>query len=125
MTTINYLALAYATELAIIESRKRGTKLVVVNVASVAGLIPQKEPLYASGKSAVIHFTRCLADLAPTIRVNVVLPNAAPTPLFNSGGGSAFNEMMKAHMVTIDAVTEAMVVAIENEAMAGKFQIAQ
>ncbi|KAI9006762.1 hypothetical protein DFJ74DRAFT_376289 [Hyaloraphidium curvatum] len=108
MTTINYSALVYATELAIVGAKKSGKKLVVVNVASVAGLIPQKEPIYASGKAAVIHFTRCLADLAPAVRVNVVLPNAAPTPLFMQGTGSEFHKMMQNHMVTIDAVSEAM-----------------
>ncbi|KAI9009296.1 hypothetical protein DFJ74DRAFT_357883 [Hyaloraphidium curvatum] len=120
MTMINYHAVVYATELAIIEAKKRGTKLVVVNTASMAGLIPQKEPIYASGKAAVIHFTRCLGDLAPAVRVNVVLPNAAPTPIFLRGLGSDFAKMMEKHMVTIDAVTEAMVRAIEDESMAGQ-----
>ena len=95
MNQINVSAVMFATELAIIAAKKRGSKLVVVNVASMAGLIPQREPTYAAGKSAVIHFARCLADLAPKVRVNTVLPNAAPTPLFLSGGGSGFNEMMK------------------------------
>jgi NADP-dependent 3-hydroxy acid dehydrogenase YdfG len=34
MTMINYSAVVYATELAIIHAKKQGRKLVVVNVAS-------------------------------------------------------------------------------------------
>lgn len=100
MTMINYCAPIYATELAVVHSKKKGNKLVVVNVASVAGLIPQKEPIYASGKAGLIHFSRCLGYLAPQVRVNNVLPNAAPTPLFLSGTDKEFLEMMKSNMVS-------------------------
>ena len=48
----------------------------IVNIASVAGLLPTGSSLaYASSKSALIHLTRCLAvALAPEITVNCVAP---------------------------------------------------
>jgi 3-oxoacyl-[acyl-carrier protein] reductase len=48
----------------------------VVNIASVAGLIPAGSSIaYACSKAALIHLTRCLAvALAPEITVNCVAP---------------------------------------------------
>jgi 3-oxoacyl-[acyl-carrier protein] reductase len=48
----------------------------VVNIASVAGLVPSGSSLaYAVSKAAVIHLTRCLAvALAPEVTVNCVAP---------------------------------------------------
>lgn len=48
----------------------------IVNIASVAGLLPTGSSLaYASSKAALIHLTRCLAvALAPDITVNCVAP---------------------------------------------------
>ena len=48
----------------------------IVNIASVAGLVPMGSSLgYASSKAALIHLTRCLAvALAPEITVNCVAP---------------------------------------------------
>ncbi|KAJ3340795.1 hypothetical protein HDU93_006283 [Gonapodya sp. JEL0774] len=122
MTNINFISLCYATELAIVHWKRVGKKGVVVNTASMAGLIPQKEPLYAAGKAAVIHFTRCMDQYAPQIRVNAVLPNASPTPLFLNGfdSNSEFHRMMQQHLVTIDQVTDAMMRAIEDESLAAR-----
>ena len=55
--------------------RKAGSGRIV-NIASVAGLLPTGSSLaYASSKSALIHLTRCLAvALAPEITVNCVAP---------------------------------------------------
>jgi 3-oxoacyl-[acyl-carrier protein] reductase len=48
----------------------------IVNIASVAGLLPTGSSIaYAASKAALIHLTRCLAvALAPTITVNCVAP---------------------------------------------------
>jgi 3-oxoacyl-[acyl-carrier protein] reductase len=48
----------------------------IVNVASIAGLLPAGSSIaYASSKAALIHLTRCLAvAMAPDITVNCVAP---------------------------------------------------
>src|SRR5207249_10657884 len=48
----------------------------IVNIASVAGLVPAGSSIaYACSKAALIHLTRCLAvALAPEITVNCVAP---------------------------------------------------
>jgi 3-oxoacyl-[acyl-carrier protein] reductase len=48
----------------------------IVNIASVAGLVPSGSSLaYASSKAALIHLTRCLAvALAPDVTVNCIAP---------------------------------------------------
>jgi len=48
----------------------------IVNIASVAGLIPAGSSIaYACSKAALIHLTRCLAvALAPAITVNCIAP---------------------------------------------------
>jgi len=48
----------------------------IVNIASLAGLIPRGSSIaYATSKAGVIHLTRCLAvALAPEVSVNCVAP---------------------------------------------------
>jgi len=48
----------------------------IVNIASVAGLMPGGSSIaYASSKAALVHLTRCLAvALAPAITVNCIAP---------------------------------------------------
>lgn len=56
----------------------------IINIASIAGLIPRiNQVAYSSAKAAVIHFSRCLAiELAPHgITVNCVCPGMTRTEL--------------------------------------------
>jgi NAD(P)-dependent dehydrogenase (short-subunit alcohol dehydrogenase family) len=55
---------------------------VIINVATVAIYRPApSEALYAAAKAAITHFSRSLAaELAPTIRVNVIAPGAIHSP---------------------------------------------
>jgi NAD(P)-dependent dehydrogenase (short-subunit alcohol dehydrogenase family) len=71
---------------------------VIVNTASVSGLIGYGGVVYGSSKGAVTTLTRTLAlELAPLgIRVNSVCPAGMPTN-FIAGGGSA-SEMARASM---------------------------
>ena len=60
---------------AAVQMKKQGAGRIV-NIASVAGLLPTGSSIaYASSKAALIHLTRCLAvALAPDITVNCVAP---------------------------------------------------
>jgi NAD(P)-dependent dehydrogenase (short-subunit alcohol dehydrogenase family) len=64
------LARAFAPEL----RRHRGGR--IVNIASLAGLVPGGSSIaYASSKAALIHLTHCLAvALAPDVTVNCIAP---------------------------------------------------
>jgi 3-oxoacyl-[acyl-carrier protein] reductase len=61
----------------------------IVNISSVAAMAHRPgNTVYSASKAAVIGFTRNLAlELAPTIRVNAVLPVAADTPFMVAAFG--------------------------------------
>lgn len=80
---INLTAVIDATRIAVREMR-RGRGGVIVNTASMGGLLPMPEsPVYAASKAGVINFTRSLAYLATeaNIRVNAICPSYVDTPL--------------------------------------------
>ena len=50
---------------------------------STAGIYPNTSmPIYSADKAYVIHLSRCLANLAPQIRVNAVCPGPTYTEGF-------------------------------------------
>ncbi|WP_328737710.1 SDR family NAD(P)-dependent oxidoreductase [Streptomyces bobili] len=53
----------------------------VVNVAATTGIRPRLDGLnYCASKAGLLHFTKCLAmELAPTIRVNSLIPGMIDT----------------------------------------------
>jgi 3-oxoacyl-[acyl-carrier protein] reductase len=73
--------------------RRRGGG-AIVNLSSVAAIAHRPgNTVYSAAKAAIAAFTRNLAlELAPTIRVNALLPVAADTPFFIA----AFGERMPA-----------------------------
>ena len=61
---------------------------VIVNTASVAGLVPGSTAVsYSVAKAAVVHLTKCAAIelAADRIRVNCVCPGPVATPIFGRG----------------------------------------
>ncbi len=72
-----------------IAALRRGGGGAIVNISSVAAIAHRPgNTVYSASKAAVIAFTRNLAlELAPTVRVNAVLPVAADTPFMVAAFG--------------------------------------
>jgi 3-oxoacyl-[acyl-carrier protein] reductase len=77
----------------------------IINIASISGVRPRAGNLaYASAKAAVIMLTKAMAlEFAPQIRVNVINPVAADTPMLPKffPEGADVNEYLKATLATI------------------------
>jgi len=72
-----------------IPAMRRGGGGSIVNLSSVAAIAHRAgNTVYSASKAAVVAFTRNLAlELAPSIRVNAILPVAADTPFFVNAFG--------------------------------------
>lgn len=66
--------------------RKQGSGRII-NIASVAGVLPQGSSIaYSTSKAAVIHLSKCLArTLGPEIRLNVIVPGFIADTRWNVG----------------------------------------
>lgn len=87
---INLQAVIAATQLEVLLLRAQGGGGVIVNTASMGGMVPMPmNPVYAATKAGVIQFTRSLAYLAGEgIRVNAVCPSFTDTPMVRQGDAS-------------------------------------
>ncbi|KAJ3335726.1 hypothetical protein HDU93_004607, partial [Gonapodya sp. JEL0774] len=86
VVAVDLIAVVQGTRMAITEFKKAGKPGVIVNTASMAGLIPVPEmPVYSAAKGGLVHFTRSLGRLNSQlgIRVNCVCPGGAATNIFN------------------------------------------
>jgi NAD(P)-dependent dehydrogenase (short-subunit alcohol dehydrogenase family) len=94
--TIDLQAVLAATRLEVQRLRAQGGGGVIVNTASMGGMVPMAgSPIYAAAKAGVIHFSRSLAHLASEgIRVNAVCPTFTDTPMVRVAGEQAI-EFMK------------------------------
>jgi len=81
---INLHSVITGTQLALIKMRERKIKGIIINTASMGGLIPMNDtPIYATTKAGVIHFTRSIAlnTISFGIRVNVICPSFTDTSI--------------------------------------------
>ncbi len=120
---INLEAVIRGTQLGVQFLRRQGGGGVIINTASMGGLVPMPtSPIYAASKAGVIHFTRSLAYLAAEgIRVNVVCPTFTDTPLVRAAGDAAI-EMMKREVGGIlapEQVAEGVLELIRDDSRAG------
>jgi NAD(P)-dependent dehydrogenase (short-subunit alcohol dehydrogenase family) len=90
-----------------------GTAGAIVNVASIAGIVPHGDDLiaYGASKAAVINATRTLAKaLAPSgIRVNVVLPGGIDTPGVQTTPRRQGSDIPLGHRADPDEIATAIV----------------
>jgi NAD(P)-dependent dehydrogenase (short-subunit alcohol dehydrogenase family) len=112
----------------------RGKGGVVINTASTAALGPLPlDPVYASTKALVAHFTRSCAELATThgVRVNAVLPGVTDTPiLLKSGDGTKASDwvgaiMAEVEMIPPDAVARCVLGLIRDDSASGVCRVVE
>ena len=120
---IDLKAVIQATQLEVQQLRQQGDGGVIVNTASMGGIVPMPTgPVYAASKAGVIHFSRSLGYLASEgIRVNAVCPSFTDTPMVRAGGEEAI-EMMKREVGGIlepEQVAEGVLELIRDDSRAG------
>lgn len=95
LLAINVKGVILGCQVAIAQFRKQGGGGVIVNTASVAGMIGWGGALYGSTKGAIVNLARSLAvELGPeNIRVNNVCPGTMVTN-FGIGAGGALPQQV-------------------------------
>jgi 15-hydroxyprostaglandin dehydrogenase (NAD) len=120
---INLTAVIRGTQLAVQHLRRQGGGGVIINTASMGGLVPMpRDPVYAASKAGVIHFSRSLAFLANEgIRVNVICPTFTDTPPMQRLGEEVLNEMKREVGGLVDPalVAEGVLELIRDDSRAG------
>ena len=120
---IDLEAVIRGTQLAVQQLRRQGGGGVIINTASMGGLIPMAiSPVYAASKAGVIHFTRSLAYLAGEgIRVNVVCPTYTDTALVRQHGDVIVEQMKQevGGLLTPEQVAEGVLELIRDDSRAG------
>jgi NAD(P)-dependent dehydrogenase (short-subunit alcohol dehydrogenase family) len=120
---INLTAVIRGTQLAVQHLRRQGGGGVIINTASMGGLVPMPTgSVYAASKAGVIHFSRSLAFLANEgIRVNVICPTFTDTPLIRVHGEEVLNEMKRevGGLASPELVAEGVLELIRDDSRAG------
>lgn len=120
---IDLTAVIEATQLAVQHLRKQGGGGVIINTASMAGLVPVgASPIYAAAKAGVVHFSRSLVHLAAEdIRVNAICPQYTDTPMVRAGGEAAMEFMRRevGGILTADQIAEGVLQLVEDDTRAG------
>jgi len=95
LIAVNMRGVIFGCQAAIVRFRAQGGGGVIVNTASVAGLMGWGGVLYGSTKGAVVNLTRALAmEVASEgIRINSVCPGAMATH-FGPGANGAWSDAM-------------------------------
>ncbi|EME23449.1 SDR family NAD(P)-dependent oxidoreductase [Rhodococcus triatomae] len=89
LVSVNLGGVFFGCKHAVLRYKEQGDGGVIVNTASVAGLVAWGGSVYGATKGAVLQLTRALAiEAAPYgIRVNAICPAAMPLTGFMAAGG--------------------------------------
>jgi 15-hydroxyprostaglandin dehydrogenase (NAD) len=121
--SVDMKAVIRGTQLAVQRLRRQGGGGVIINTASMGGLIPMAmSPVYAAAKAGVVHFTRSLAYLVDEgIRVNVICPTFTDTALVRAGGDEVIEQMKRevGGLLTPEQVAEGVLELVRDDSRAG------
>jgi short-subunit dehydrogenase len=117
---IDLTAVILGTRLAITEFKNQNSAGVILNTASMAGLVTAPlQPVYAGAKAGVVNFSNSLGYLSKTDNIRVI----PICPLFAKTKMTALaleNGIEIKQWVTVDMVIDAFVMGIEDESIAGE-----
>lgn len=121
---IDLTAVIDATRIAVREMKRAGKGGVVINTASMGGLLPMPEsPVYAAAKAGVVNFTRSLGYLAvdSNIRVNAICPSYVDTPLVRRAGIERMEEVgrMVGGILQAEDIAAGVIELVEDDSRAG------
>ncbi|KAJ2006683.1 hypothetical protein GGI04_001051 [Coemansia thaxteri] len=120
---LNLRAPMEATRLFVKQLHSSGRHGVVVNVASIAGLMPARGfELYGTTKAGLLYFTEASRSLAPQVRVAAVAPFFVNTPMVARARNNLVNSpALNPHaLLQVNDVADAVISQIENRWSAGK-----
>ncbi|MGB2694623.1 MAG: SDR family oxidoreductase [Dehalococcoidia bacterium] len=120
---VNLTAVIRGAQLEVQHLRKQGAGGVIVNTASMGGLVPMPTgPVYAATKAGVVHFTRSLAFLsAEGIRVNAVCPSFTDTPMIQPAGEEGRTAMSRevGGILRPELIAEGVLELVRDDSRAG------
>ncbi|KAJ2630850.1 hypothetical protein H4R22_002380 [Coemansia sp. RSA 1290] len=118
---LNLFAPMESTRVAVRYFQDNQRQGVIINTASIGGLLPVSiMGTYGTTKAGLIFFTASCKHLAPLVRVNAVAPYFADTQLVsNSPMLNSYPLILKAGLVAPEKVVESMLTAICDQSLAG------
>ncbi|KAJ2004777.1 hypothetical protein GGI04_001632 [Coemansia thaxteri] len=121
MLEVNLRAPIEATRLFVKHARETGRAGVVLHMASLGGLVPNRGgEVYGAAKAGLVHLTRASRFLAPQIRVCAVAPYYVRTPMVLDNPKLRDNPTVYPElMLEADQVCAAAVRCIEDSGSAG------
>ncbi|KAJ2160077.1 hypothetical protein GGF46_002535 [Coemansia sp. RSA 552] len=102
--------------------KELGREGVVVNMCSIASILPAKGfEIYGATKAALVYFTKVNAYLAPQIRVTGVAPSFVDSNMFReTKKRSKLSLLNQNTVVPLDVVADAVVRQIESRSSGGQ-----
>ncbi|KAJ2716143.1 hypothetical protein H4R19_000813 [Coemansia spiralis] len=121
MLQVNLLAPMEATRAFVERVRAGGRTGVVVNMASMGGLMPNEGgEVYGAAKAALVHLTRASRSLMPSVRVTAVAPYYVDTPMVRNNPKLQNNPtVIPALILSVDTVCDATLACIRDPRSAG------
>ncbi|KAJ2490615.1 hypothetical protein IWW37_002989 [Coemansia sp. RSA 2050] len=102
-------------------NQDKDAKGIVVNLASTAAYVPLTfMATYAATKAAIAMYTKCMASVAPKVRVNAVAPGGVDTKFIDAEHLGRDHWAVKASgLIEPQKVVDQVLRAIEDESLAG------